>query len=365
MAVLNTLVRILQNIVAMLLGGRIWVESEFDGKTATCGPNALGMAQSWALQKYIGAARAGQTATTVIYNRMRAAGRCDANGASVLLALNAQAVADGFKTAIMWSASGPIRYPALATWAKWCVDRFKERAGIIMEPSHAAVLRDLLTGKGMDAGPSLAFHYIFLCGYWPGGYHPTYKRDLPEGMFACDGDSDANNPIVGGARTRVIAGDRLQFYSLENLAAAAPYEMMALYSKIPVAPPPPPPPPPPAVPANYAKFLADPEIAAMGWKYGVVEGLPALLANGTFMYKGFGNFMADHPELAKGLFKWNQPKGPERKRTQVELWNPTHGEGAVQDLHLMRLVWTPKDGVYIMWVVDELNFVEQKAGVTE
>ena len=52
-----------------------------------------------------------------------------------------------------------------------------------MEPSHAAVLRDRLSGKDMDAGPDLAFHYIYLSGYWPGGHNATYGRDLAEGML--------------------------------------------------------------------------------------------------------------------------------------------------------------------------------------
>jgi hypothetical protein len=176
MAVLNALARILQGIVALLVRGRIWVESEFDGRTATCGPNALAMAESWALQKYIGQILFGKTATSVIYNRMRAAGRCDANGASVLLAINAQAVADGLKTAVMWLNGGPVRYPAVADWAKWCVARFAENAGVIAEPSAAHFLHDEISGKGMDAGPDLSFHYIFLNGYWPGGFHPTYQK---------------------------------------------------------------------------------------------------------------------------------------------------------------------------------------------
>jgi hypothetical protein len=362
MAVLNALARILQGIVALLVRGRIWVESEFDGRTATCGPNALAMAESWALQKYIGQILFGKTATSVIYNRMRAAGRCDANGASVLLAINAQAVADGLKTAVMWLNGGPVRYPAVADWAKWCVARFAENAGVIAEPSAAHFLHDEISGKGMDAGPDLSFHYIFLNGYWPGGFHPTYQKDLPEGMFACDGDSDANNPIVAGKRTRVIAGSKTQFYSMVTLGNARLYELMAVYAKVPVAPPPP---PAPVMPANYKTFLADPEIKANGWTYGVVENLPALFCGGIYVYKGFGNFLANHPELVKGLFRWNLPKAVEKKRAQVESWNPTHGEGAVQDFHLMRLIWTPADGVYVTWAIDELEYYEAKAGVAE
>jgi hypothetical protein len=350
-----------------IITGRVWVESEFDGHNATCGPNALGMAESWALQKYIGSPVAGKTATTVIYNRMRAKGRCDPNGASLLLNLNAQAVDDGFKTSVMATSAGPVRYPSLVSWATWAISRFRENAIVLIEPSRAHFLWDHIAKTGEDAGSDLAFHYLCLDAYWPGGVHPTYG-DLPEGFFALDGDSNANNPVVNGVRTRIRGGSKPQFYDMGALGNAAIFELMAIYSKVPVAPPPPPAPVGPVMPANFKTFLANPNIH--GWTYGVVDGFPALLCNGTYVYKGFGDWVADHPEYFYGdganrsiPWKYNVPLGPEKPRANVEASNPAHGAGSYQDFHYIRLIWTEKDGVYVTFAIDELRYYEQKENV--
>jgi len=330
------------------LPGVIWVESEFDGQFATCGPNSLGMAESYGLQRYIGSPVAGQTATTVIYNRMRATGRADPGGASNMGGLEAQANADGFKTA---------RRNGSAGWKDWTIARLNEGATVLVEPSKGQVLHDLVSGQGMDA-TNLAYHFNLIVGYKAG---PNAAQNWPEGFWAADGDNGATNPVVNGHRTRVRGGHNLQYYTVANYAASAPIAFMAVYPKVTITPPN----TLPAMPAEYAAFLADPEIKALGWKYGTYKGEPALIdGNGTPTYRGMALWVAAHPQYYKGDFADNLAEGPEENRAQVETWNAVHGDGAVQTYRRMRLVYSrPENRIYVMWIGSALVALEKKTGV--
>lgn len=326
-------------LAAGMLPGVIWVESEFDGQFATCGPNSLAMAESYGLQRYIGVPVAGQTATTVIYNRMRAAGRADPSGASNMGGLQAQANADGFKTA---------RHDGSAGWKDWTIARLNEGATVIMEPSRGQVLRDLVTGQGMDA-TNLQYHFNLIVGYKAG---PDAAQNWPEGYWMADGDNGATNPVINGVRTRVRGGHNLQYYTIANVMQSAPIAFLAVYPKVSIQPPAPPA-PPAAHPNQPAGFPA-------GWS----DDGKTLSYGGVPVVRGFRDYLLAHPELVSGPhFSDNTPIEAERSVAQVEAWNTQHGPGSVQTFHRMRLAWTARDGVYVMWLGDEARYLErQKVG---
>src|SRR5579859_4303657 len=201
-----------------------WVESEFDGGlTAMCGPNAGAMAECWADQRYLGTPVYGQTATLQFCQRARARGDCDANGASVARGLAHSLSADGYRVN---------HYGSAANWLATVKSALASPAVVIMEVAAGHNLRDSLSGQGEDAGPGLAYHYILLCEYHPGGFSTRAARDLPEGLWCADGDNNVNNPVVGGVRTRIRAGHDLQFYPVSVLAAAQPYDLIAVYPRV-------------------------------------------------------------------------------------------------------------------------------------
>ncbi|MBF6589405.1 MAG: hypothetical protein IVW57_02600 [Ktedonobacterales bacterium] len=188
-----------------ILPGRLWRESEFvGGLTGACGPNALSMAESWALQRYV--------STLAVYQRMRAAGRADANGTSNASGLYAQAVADGFATALL-----PYREPMPeADWRGFFSTHVGVRA-VVIELANGQALVDRLSGKGENAR-NLKYHFIVVVGWHAGGYSARAARALPPGWWCADGDNFA-------------AGDVLQFYPEAVLVAARPCATLAIAAR--------------------------------------------------------------------------------------------------------------------------------------
>lgn len=311
-----------------LLPGIVYIESEFlvQGAYGTCGPNALAMAESYGAQVYVG--------TPVIYRRMRAAGRADANGVSTMGKIQAQAQADGYRVAV---------YPG-GGWKAWAIARLREGAPVIYEPSRGQALVDLISGKGMNAR-NLRYHFNLMVGYWPGGYNDKAKKNLPEGFWFSDGDNGAvdsnpgpNAPVVNGRR-RMVNGRTVQFYSAANVAQSAPYTFLAVYPKI-------------AIGLQHPAGFPD------GW---TDDGVTLKSPNGQPVVKGFRAYLLAHPELVSGQhLADNYPIEPERSVSQVEAWNTAHGAGSVQTFHKMRLVWTPREGVYVMWLGDEARYLERE-----
>lgn len=318
------------------LPGVIWVESEFQvpGRMATCGPNALAMAETYGFQKYLGgvAPTYNPTATEVMYNRMYAAKRCAYSGASTMRGgLMAQAKADGFTT---------LGIPSISKWKQFAMDGVHTGACLLYEPSNGQVLHDLISGLGMDA-TNLQYHFNLLVGYFAGGFNQAAGKQLPEGFWCCDGDSDATNPVVNGHRVRIVAGHNLQYYSIDNLAASHPYDMVAVYPRVTINPTPPSGPPPGFPP---------------GWS----DDGTALSYGGVPVVKGFRSYLLAHPELVNGQWIDNTPIEPERGVSQVEQGNTVHGAGSIQTFHKMRLAWTQREGVYVIWIGDELRYCESQ-----
>jgi hypothetical protein len=215
----------------------------------------------------------------------------------------------------------------------------------VMLFDRAHYLRDALTGEGEDAGPNLAGHFIMAAEYHPGGLSARSGRVLPEGFYCADGDSNVNNPIVGGRRTRRVADHRLQFYTVATLRAANPVNVIRVYPRV-----------------SFGPVYTEPHGLA-GWR-DTAGADPAnfdgvlYAPSGSKLVHGFRQYVLR--EAAAGRWdKANSPIEDERGVTQVERWNTKHGAGTVQTFHTCRLCWTPSEGVYMMWLGDEALYVER------
>jgi hypothetical protein len=304
-----------------------WTEAEFlSGLTGACGPNAAAMGVSWAQQAYQG--DASEPATVRFYRRMRATGRCSASGVSDGGQLAAQLSADGYS--VERQASG-------SNWANWLKSRLAKPAVAIVELSRGQQLRDAISGQGEDAS-NLQFHFILACFYHPGGYSAHFGVSLPEGFAFADGDNNANNPIVGGVRTRHIADHRLQFYPLATLAAAQPVDLIAIA----------------------------PRVALGGSGGGSMAGVPpgwsddgtTLMAGGVPVVKGFRKFVLENPWFASLIPSMgpgaNRPLKPEYTSASIEPGNPSIGAGSRQDFLLASLGYTVSMGVYVIWIGQDI-----------
>lgn len=290
--------------------GTIWAESEFDGEFGTCGPCSGGMAECWAEQKYIGQPTPGKTATTVFYDRMRANGLCDPSGVTTAGKIRAQLEKDGFKTD-RWNGG---------TWLAFMKAASAAPAVSVVLFEEAHVLRDELTGAGMDAGSGLRGHFVMASEYHPGGFNQRAQRVLPVGFFCSDGDSDITNPVVNGHRTRRIADHRLVFYSVATLTAADIVDVVSVYPKV-----------------SFTPTLALPA----GWHD---DGAALTTANGVPVVLGFRQYVLAQIQAGK----WQGG----------DAYVPEYGDGAggsVQEFAAALLLWNPQDGVREGTMADALR----------
>src|SRR5581483_11998504 len=116
------------------LPGHVDRETEFQGGLhAACGPNAAAMAERWADQSRLG--------TLDVYHRMRAAGRCDANGAATLSALAADARAAGYRVETL-----AFRQPMPEAEWRAFFEKHVGREAIVFETANGQALVDALSG---------------------------------------------------------------------------------------------------------------------------------------------------------------------------------------------------------------------------
>lgn len=287
--------------------GILWAESEFvagpNGATlyGTCGPCAGGMAESWALQQYIGTLP-GKPATRVFYDRMRANGLCDPSGVTTAGKIAAQLAKDGFK-AVRHNGAG---------WLAFMKQAAAAPAVSVLLFQNAHVLHDEMTGAGMDAGSGLRGHFVMASEYHPGGYNQRAARILPEGFFCSDGDSDVTNPVVNGHRTRRVADHRLVFYSVATLSAADIVDVVAVYPKASFTPN------APALPAGYVWDAVKGTLTAPN-KVVMVGGIAAKVK----------------ADLELGIWQAGYPDGPEFKITDGQ------GELVAEAFGSATLLWRP------------------------
>lgn len=220
-----------------VVSGTRWNESEFQGgHFATCGPNALAMAESWGAQAYVN--------TLTVYGRMVATKRCEDNGAATIDSLEEQAVADGFKVEkVAFNGAGIDE----ATWRHFLAAH-AARSVVIVETLEGCQLRDLISGQTEDAqltGPNrLQRHFFGIYGL-NDGTQPSalFKRTVPAGYIVSDGCNGLMNPVVNGVRQRVIGGKQQLYYPYALVRASRPAALLAVYPKSANQPPTPTTPP--------------------------------------------------------------------------------------------------------------------------
>lgn len=198
-----------------LLPGRITSESEFTAASGACGPTALSAALRWAKQDD------SYTAPAVM-RQLQEWGLCDSNGVTNTPNLRAAAEHAGYGFPVQSHGTEDI-----LGFATHFFDP-TPRGAVILELANGQALKDTVTGDTEDA-TNLHYHFICLVGYNPGGAsaHDGGKT-VPAGFWACDGDSNEQNPIIDGARVHRTLNTDLQYYTVSDLAAAQPYDAFAL-----------------------------------------------------------------------------------------------------------------------------------------
>jgi hypothetical protein len=297
------------------LPGEVHRETEFvGGLHAACGPNAASMAERWADQSRL--------VTLDVYHRMRAKGRCDANGASRLTALEADARDAGYRVDVL-----PFRQPMPeAEWRSF-FDKHVGREAIVFETGNGQALRDALTGKEENAR-NLHYHFVMIAGWHPGGVtrHPQAKgRNLPPGWWCADGDNFAR-------------GNVLEFYPEGVLKAAQPVGTFAVYPR--------------AAVLLHGGSEGGKVMSAIptGWHD---DGTTLKAPNGVTAMKGFREWVLAH--------EWNKedwPLAAERALESVEPGNASIGAGTRQDFRMTSLGWTKQRGVYRIWSGQDLAALE-------
>jgi hypothetical protein len=188
-------------------GGTLYRESEFQYDpgvgwlNGACGPNALAMGESWARQSYV--------STLSTYQRMRAAGRCDPNGASTIYALYRQALADGFR----------------ADWLPFVQPNLSFNSFAAARMGEAVIVAELANAV------NLHYHFVLIVGWQAAG--PALLpfaggRQVPSGWWVADGDNYAT-PQGSGPQL-----NQLQFYPASVFAAAVPSAALAIYPLHPI-----------------------------------------------------------------------------------------------------------------------------------
>lgn len=187
----------------------------------TCGPNALAMAESWAAQSYVN--------TMAVFARMAPAGRCDSIGRATINSLRDQAVADGFRVELVGYNGAGIDE---ATWRHFLATHAGNSV-VIVETLNGQALRDLISGQGEDA-TGLQRHFFGIYGLNDGsGPSALFKRNVPPGYIVSDGCNGLMNPVVNGARQRVLGADKHQqlYYPYALVRASRPAALLAIYPK--------------------------------------------------------------------------------------------------------------------------------------
>jgi hypothetical protein len=270
------------------------------------------MAQRWADQSHIG--------TLDVYRRMRAAGRCDPNGASTLAALADDARDAGYSVDVL-SFQQPM---PTSSWRDF-FQRHVGRQAIVFETANGQALRDTLTGSGENAS-NLHYHFVMVAGWHPGGFSSRAGRGLPAGWWCADGDN-------------FDTGDVLQFYEDGVLAASQPSAALALVARV-----------------GPDQIGEDPVGIPNNWHD---DGSTLTAPNGVRVVQGFREWVLTHP--------WNAddfPLAPEFGSPSIEPGNPAIGAGTRQDFRMTSLGWTQAHGVYRIWVGQDLRALESELATT-
>jgi hypothetical protein len=281
-------------MIETFLAGRVDRESEFvDGLTGTCGPNAAAMAERWSDQS--------QLSTIDVYRRMRAANRCDPNGAATMAALADDARAAGYKVELL-----PYREPMPeADWRAF-FERTVGRQAVVYETAYGQALHDAISGLGENAR-DLHYHFVMIAGWHPGGHSARAGRNLPPGWWCADGANFAG-------------GNALQFYPDDALVASRPCAAMAVAPRV-------------TAPAG-----GGPTHVPVGWHD---DGKTLTAPNGHRVALGFRAYVLSQP----GWAPENVPLEEERHADEAQPGVPAQGAGQRQVFLRVALEWTQAGGV--------------------
>lgn len=208
-----------------LLPGRIVSESEFiSGVSGACGANALSSALRWLIQQ-------DSPNTKTVFQQLLAWGLCAPNGVMTIDQLRAAPSHSGYDF--------PVQTPPAGENLLGFATHFftpTPRAPVLLYLSNGQALQDAISGTGEDA-TGLQGHFITLVGYNTGGASPRAGgRTLPQGFWACDGDSTIQNPLVNGARVHRFVNTDLVYYPVSVLSQAGAGYAIAVLPKVPPVP---------------------------------------------------------------------------------------------------------------------------------
>lgn len=275
------------------LPGRVDRESEFvDGLTGTCGPNAAAMAERWSDQS--------QLSTIEVYRRMRAANRCDPNGAATMAALADDARAAGYTADLL-----PYREPLPEGDWRAFFERYVGSHAVVFETAYGQALRDAISGYGENA-TDLRYHFVMIAGWHPGGHSARAGRNLPPGWWCADGANFAG-------------GNALQFYPDDVLVASRPCAAMAIAPRV-------------TTPAGGPTHIP------VGWHD---DGQTLTAPNGHRVVLGFREYVLSQQAWAPE----NIPLEEERHAEEVQPGVPAQGAGQRQVFLRTALEWTQAGGV--------------------
>lgn len=213
-----------------LLPGNFYTESEFIAGTGACGPNALSSILRWAIQKD------SPDSHTVMLQLQKWVG---SDGKPLCGPTGIMTTNQARQSLALGHYNFPIENrPAGEDLLGFCTHFFAPtpRAAVFLFLTNGQALRDEISGTGEDA-TGLQGHFIALVGYNTGGASARVGKVLPQGFWACDGDSTVQNPIVNGVRVHRYTNSDLCYYSVATLAAAQPADVFAVFPK-PAAQPP-------------------------------------------------------------------------------------------------------------------------------
>jgi hypothetical protein len=197
----------------------LYQESEFNAGTGACGPTALAVAGRWTTRRVIPTAK-------MMLDSMVAMRLCTSTGVTNLP--NLEKAARNLHYPVQLKPSGTGVLSNVLSYAASVLKGAYQSPGVcIFECTNGQALRDYLSGTGEDAS-GLRNHILALVGFNYGGYSPYLGCTVPEGYFACDGDSTIINPIVGGKRVHRNITPQLCYYTYDNLNAAKPYDVFSI-----------------------------------------------------------------------------------------------------------------------------------------
>lgn len=301
-----------------LLPGALHRYIEFiNGLTGACGPNSLSMAYDWSTQSYAG----NRTPSVVALLEAQGILPHGSNGVSDPDQIRRGAIALGLPVKFFHDWSQP--------YSQWVSDLDGQLdAGniVVLNVHNGQALVDSRTGRGENA-VHLQNHVIAVCGKWAGGMFQG--QSLPAGYFCLDGDN-------------FDAGDVIQFYSAQVLAAALPAALLGIAALVTAKP-------------QGGNTMPVPA----GWKD---DGTTLIAPNGKQVHTGFRTRILNDSTWQAG----DQPVTDELTVDHIEMRpGGDNSRGQTQFTMNHQFGWYPARGVFdtelgpeAVWLRDQVSALQ-------